>query len=132
MNESIRVVVAEIAQADSFLLTQRLETAVLPFFWEFPGGRVHDDEDDEKALRRCLKDRIDADINIGECVMEHTHQYKGYSVVLIVYRASLCSAITAKRVQAIRWVPLAEFSNYQFPPADQKTMDLLLADGFSS
>ena len=132
MTESIRVVVAEIARADSYLLTQRLKTAVLPLFWEFPGGRVHKEEDDEKALRRCLKNRIDADIHIGECVMEHTHQYKGYSVELIVYRVSLCSAIVAKRVEAIRWVPIAELTKYQFPPADQKTMDMLLADGFSS
>ena len=126
--KSIRVVVAEISQSDSYLITQRLETAVLPLLWEFPGGRVQDDENDIQALERCLEDRIGATIEVEECLMERTHEYEGYAVVLAVYRVFLRSDFSPKRVAAVQWVPRMELPNYSFPPADQHTMDLLLSE----
>ena len=128
MIKRIRVVVAEISQSDSYLITQRLKTAVLPLLWEFPGGRVQKDETDTEALERCLADRIGAAIEVGECLMERIHHYDQYTVVLVVYRVFLRSDIAPKRVAAVRWVPLRDFSQYSFPPADQQTMDLLLAE----
>ena len=125
---SIRVVVAEIEKEDSYLLTQRLSTATLPLLWEFPGGRVREEEDVEEALHRALAFRIDAHVEIQEKLMEHTHTYSGYDVTLIVYRVTLRSNVKALNVEDVRWVPFDELHTYQFPPADQKTMDLLLQD----
>ena len=46
-----------------------------------------------------------------------------------LYAASLAPGIQtmrAKRVRDFRWVSSAEFGQYQFPDADQRTMDQLL------
>src|SRR6185369_12839853 len=61
----IRVVAAVIEREGSYLITQRRETAVLPLLWEFPGGRVEENEGDEDALRRELRERLDTDAKIG-------------------------------------------------------------------
>ena len=126
---TIRVVVAELERNGTYLLTQRLATATLPLLWEFPGGRVRDDEDVEEALHRAVAFRIGAQIDIQERLMEHTHEYDGYNVTLIVFRATLCSDIQALNVEDFHWVPFEDMHTYNFPPADQKTMDLLLQDG---
>lgn len=125
---AIRVVVAELEQNGSYLLTQRLATATLPLLWEFPGGRVQEGEDVEAALRRSLSFRIGAQVEVQEKLMEHTHRYDGYDVTLIVFRAVLCSDVVARNVEDVRWVPFEELHNYPFPQADQETMDLLLHD----
>ena len=126
--QTVRIVVAEIEKEGCYLLTQRSQKAQLPLLWEFPGGRVREDESDAEALSRSLSHRIDARIEVGLCVMEHIHQYEGYEVVLVVYKTKLKTEFRAHHVEDVRWVPLADLGQYEFPPADQQTMTLLLAD----
>jgi 8-oxo-dGTP diphosphatase len=127
MSKNIRVVAAVISRQGKYLITQRRETAVLPMLWEFPGGRVEEGEDDKAALRRELKERLEAEVEVGEKVGERRHDYAGYTLELVLYSATLKKDwIVAKRVRDYRWVPSAEFDDYTFPDADQRTMDLLL------
>ena len=127
MSKTIRVVAAVISKDGKYLITQRRETAVLPMLWEFPGGRVEAGEDDKAALRRELKERLEADVEVGEKVGERRHDYAGYVLELVLYSATLKKDwLVAKRVRDYRWVPSTEFDDYTFPDADQRTMDLLL------
>ena len=131
MKKNIRVVAAVIEKDSKYLITQRRPEAVLPLLWEFPGGRVEEGEDDIVALHRELKERLNADIEIGPQLGASVHDYDGYSVTLVIYRAQLLSSeILPKRVNDHRWVSSDEFERYQFPPADQHSMDKLL--GFAA
>jgi len=125
--KTIRVVAAVISKDGKYLITQRRETAVLPLLWEFPGGRVEEGEDDKTALKRELKERLEADVEIGEKVGERRHEYVGYALELVLYAATLKKDwVVAKKVRDYRWVPSGDFDGYEFPDADQRTMDLLL------
>lgn len=131
--QAIRVVVAVIEHRGRYLITQRNQSAVLPLLWEFPGGRVERGETDEDALRREIRERIGSDVVIKERMGEHVHQYDGYDVHLHMFACALPHEgpePSPVNVRDIRWVPSDELSNYEFPPADQRTMDKLL--GFSS
>ncbi len=127
----IRVVAAVVENDGLYLITQRRESAVLPLKWEFPGGKVESGEADEDALRRELRERLDADAKIGRKLGEKVHEYDGYRVALALYEATLVEGkpLHAKRVKDFRWVASADFDKYPFPDADQQTMDQLL--GFS-
>ena len=127
----IRVVAAVVEREGRYLITQRRESAVLPLLWEFPGGRVEPDEADEVALTRELRERLDAEAHIGKKLGEKVHEYDGYRVALVLYQATLIEGrpLQARRVNDFRWVSSADFEQYPFPDADQKTMDQLL--GFS-
>lgn len=124
----VRVVAAVVERDGRYLITQRRETAVLPLQWEFPGGKVEATEKDETALQRELHERLDADFTIGRKIGEKHHTYDGYEVVLALYAATLVppKPMRAKRVRDFRWVASSEFGQYQFPDADQRTMDQLL------
>ena len=128
MKKVIRVVAAVLERDGRYLITQRRESAVLPLQWEFPGGKVEAGENDEDALRRELSERLDADFEIGKKIGEKHHIYDGFEVILALYAAKLIPGrpMRAKRVRDFRWVASSEFGQYQFPDADQRTMDQLL------
>jgi len=125
---AIQVVAAVIERDEKYLLTQRQSTAVFPFLWEFPGGRVESGESDAQALLREVRGRIDVEISVGVKIGENLHEYRDYDVRLNLYSCVLSTDATprAKRVRDFRWVASTEFDDYEFPPADQRSMTLLL------
>lgn len=125
----VRVVSAELPHEGRYLITQRRKDAVLPLLWEFPGGRVLPAETDSEALRRCLLDRVGLEVVVGECTMEVVHEYETYSLTLAVYRCELPFKQEARplHVNAVAWVPPGEFGKYEFPGADQHTVDALVS-----
>jgi 8-oxo-dGTP diphosphatase len=125
----IRVVSAEIRVDDKYLITQRPKNAVLPLLWEFPGGRVRDGESDAACLERVAEGRIGVGVTTGEMLFEVTHSYDAYDIVLAVYACSLVGGTPrAVSVAQIAWVSPDQFSDYTFPGADQKTVELLLKE----
>jgi hypothetical protein len=47
---------------------------------------------------------------------------------MVVFHASTRTTPSALKVNAIEWVEPANFSNYEFPGADQQTVDALLGE----
>ena len=126
--EVIRVVAAVIEHEGRYLITQRNANAVLPMLWEFPGGRVEPNESEPAALKREVKGRIGVDVEVGGKLGEHLHEYSHYDVHLTLYS---CKIHTGQNpfpasVNDLRWVTSREFLDYDFPPADEKTMSKLL------
>lgn len=124
---TIRVVAAEIRDGDKYLITRRSDTAVLPGLWEFPGGRVREGESDKEALLRAVEYRIGVQPNIGEPLLEVPHTYRGYVLVLTLYTCTINGAPQQQNVSDFRWVHPDEFLDYEFPDADQRTVDALLS-----
>ncbi|MBT8492831.1 MAG: (deoxy)nucleoside triphosphate pyrophosphohydrolase [Deltaproteobacteria bacterium] len=124
----IRVVAAVIERDGRYLLTQRKKTAVLPLLWEFPGGKVEDDESEQDALLREVIHRIGVEVEIGDRIGEHFHEYSAYDVHMSLYACKLPDGAKPEPVgvNEISWAASNELEKYEFPPADQKTMDRLL------
>jgi 8-oxo-dGTP diphosphatase len=125
---NIRVVAGMIEKDGRYLITQRRPTATLPLLWEFPGGRVEENESDEAALARELKEEMGIDVRVSDRVVHVEHAYPDYTVDFRVYRCALVSdEIKHIRVHDHRWVLPTELERYEFPAADEKTMRQLLA-----
>lgn len=125
----IRVVAAEIERDGAYLITQRRAEASMPLLWEFPGGRVAAGESDGDALARNIETRLGCGIALGEQTMEMSHEYDRYTLDLISYRVALTGEPARRYVQDLRWVRPEDFGDYEFPGADQKTVDALLGEG---
>jgi 8-oxo-dGTP diphosphatase len=123
----IRVVAAEIERDGRYLITQRRPEASMPLLWEFPGGRVEPGETDQQALRRELQEEMAIDVHVGELSLHVAHEYEGYTLDLLVYRATTSDEPKPLRVHDLRWVAPTEFDQYEFPGADQRTVDALLS-----
>jgi len=112
-----------------YLITQRPPKASLPLLWEFPGGRVEDGESDAEALARELQEEMGIRVAVLEEVIHTHHEYERYDIDFRVFRCRLeheAQAIQHLRVHDHRWVTLHEMSQYEFPPADARTLEKLL------
>ncbi len=127
-NPVIRVVAAVVERDGRYLLTQRQETAVLPLLWEFPGGRVEEGESEHEALVREVEHRIGVTVEILDRIGENVHEYRDYDVHLSLFACTIPAGATPKPVSVneISWANSSELERYEFPAADQKTMDRLL------
>ena len=123
----IRVVAAVIEQDGRYLITQRRPKAVFPLLWEFPGGRVEEDEKDDEALCREVRHRLDVEVTTGELISFIAHAYDSYVVDLYTYECRIVEGEPrARAVEAFEWVKSDEFDNYDFIPADEASVAKLL------
>jgi 8-oxo-dGTP diphosphatase len=127
MRRKIRVVGAMIEKDGRYLITQRSPSATLPLLWEFPGGRVEAGESDPEALARELREEMGIEVQVGDRAIHVEHAYEEYDIDFCVYRCRLVAGpIRNVRVYAHRWVLPEELDQYEFPPADEKSIAKLL------
>lgn len=115
----IKVVCAIILKNNNILITKRSEAMANPNTWEFPGGKVHANEDFFEAIRReCLEElnlKV-APYKIGKSI---THIYPYISIKL-----------TPVFCHSKNWdIQLTEHSEYRFvSPYNLASFDLSEAD----
>jgi mutator protein MutT len=119
------VVAAVIEQNGSFLVTRRLEGTHLAGLWEFPGGKIGRGETHVEGLTREIREELDAEADVGALVFETAHEYADRSISLHFYRCSLRGMPRPLLGQQMHWVPRAELSALDFPPADAELIRLL-------
>jgi 8-oxo-dGTP diphosphatase len=121
----IAVVAAVIERDGSFLLTLRPDGTHLAGHWEFPGGKVHDSETHEEALRREIFEELDAIARVGALVHTVTHAYPEKTVQLFFYKCELDGEAKPMMGQQMRWVAKAALSSLPFPEADRDLITIL-------
>lgn len=127
---NIRVVGALLEGAPGcYLITQRAPGAILPLLWEFPGGQVQEGESDVVALGRELKERLELAVTVGEEMMATHHEYDTYTIDFRVFQCRLAfpgQQVSHDKINDHCWVSLSDMSQFQFPPADARTLAKLL------
>jgi 8-oxo-dGTP diphosphatase len=76
----IVVVAAVIETNERFLVTRRQAGVHLAGLWEFPGGKIDPDESHAAALKRELKEELDAEIEVADCLYTTVHAYDDRTV----------------------------------------------------
>ena len=126
MTKIVHVAVGVIKQQDKFFLTKRLADTHQGGKWEFPGGKVEDNETIHQALHRELKEEVA--INALTCtpLMQISHDYGDKKVLLDVFIVDNFTG-TAKALEGQQsgWFTLAEFSRLNFPAANQAIIEKL-------
>ena len=97
--------------------------------WEFPGGKVDAGESHEDALRREIREELDAGVDVHELLLTTTHHYPERSVSLHFFRCTLTSTAHAMLSQEMRWIRRTDLDTLAFPPADGELIDLLRRAG---
>jgi len=127
--KTIRVVAAVIDDGGRYLITQRRENAVLPLLWEFPGGRVEGAETEADALQREMRERLGAEVAVGQLISFVSHPYEKYTVELYLFECELLTSdLSCRAVKNFAWVTSEEFDQYSFTPADEASMSQLLGE----
>ena len=110
------------------LLARRPPGKPLAGLWEFPGGKVRENETPEIALIRELKEELAIDV-AQSCLAPFTfasHRYADFDLLMPLY---LCRRwegnVSAMEGQELAWVRPARLSDYAMPPADAPLIAML-------
>ncbi|QKX15689.1 8-oxo-dGTP diphosphatase MutT [Microbulbifer sp. YPW1] len=125
----IHVAVGVILGADGrILLAKRPEHLHMGGRWEFPGGKVEEDESIQQAMARELKEELDIDVKAMEPLIEVRHDYGDKQVFLDTWCITEFEGIErGVEGQELAWVSVAELSEYRFPDANQPIVTALQA-----
>ena len=120
------VVAAIIKKNNQFLIVQRNKNKHLGLKWEFPGGKVQENEIFEKALLREIKEELNIAIIIHEKIAEEKYKDDKIDIVLHYYLCSLKSGIMKlNEHEAFLWVEKKDFYKYDFAEGDGNILSLL-------
>ncbi len=123
------IVAAAVVERDSrYLLTRRQKGVHLEGLWEFPGGKCEPLESLDECLCRELAEELAADVTVLEEVFTVTHEYPDRAVELHFFRCELRGDPVPQIGQEMRWVPRAELSTLEFPPADRELIEKLRSE----
>ena len=122
----IEVVAGVIYKEDKFLIAQRNLKKAQGGLWEFPGGKVEENETHEEALKREIKEEFNADIRVDKYIGENVHHYPEKDIKLVFYKATLLSKkIDLLEHEDFRWITKDDKDNFEFAGADVKVFDLI-------
>jgi mutator protein MutT len=116
--------------AGQILLSQRKRGTHLAGLWEFPGGKVENDESLPAALRRELKEELDIDADVGDEISAITHDYPERRVRLhLLTVRSYDGEPKARDVAALKWVGADWFAHNlsSMPDADRPLISAALS-----
>jgi 8-oxo-dGTP diphosphatase len=125
----VLVVAVALVDADGrVLLTQRPPGKKLAGMWEFPGGKVEQDETPEAALLRELREELGLDISAA-CLAPiafASHAYEDFHLLMPLY---VCRRWQGQPVgregQAMKWVRPLGMRELPMPPADVPLVAML-------
>ena len=122
----IDVTAAILFKNDKLLIAQRKSGDKLPDEWEFPGGKVENDETPEQCLKREMKEEFGIDVIVGEFLGESVYHYDHISIRLLAYRAFWNTGeLKIREHQSIRWVTINQIDQFDFAPADMPFVEKL-------
>ena len=95
-------------------------------FWEFPGGKIEENETPEEALLREIREELDTEISVGELADTVEYDYPDFHLCMKCFFAEVVkSSLTLKEHEAARWLGPDELSSVDWLPADLGLIDKL-------
>lgn len=117
--KTYRVTAAIIKKDNKILIARRAANKHLAGYWEFPGGKIEDNETPEICLKRELNEELGIIVNVGNFFMENQHDYGTKIILLQAYLCELISgSIVLRDHDKFEWVVKSDLSNFNFAPAD--------------
>lgn len=95
--------------------------------WEFPGGKLEDNESLESALVREIKEEVGIEVHQYQYIGTIDYQYPDKSVQLIIYYVYEFSGIPdcLEGQMNMKWINRNDLHDYDFPEANKHIIDLL-------
>ena len=128
MKKSIEVVAALIRREDKLFATER---GYGPWkdWWEFPGGKMEPGEAPEEALKREIREELDAGIEVGRLLRTIDWDYPEFHLTMHCYLCTLTSAgVHLNEHEAARWLDYTQLREVRWLPADEQLLPLLAAE----
>lgn len=96
--------------------------------WEFPGGKVENNENDVDALKREIREELGIEVNVKELIESNYHEYADFNVNLRVYKCEYISGeINDTEHQSLKWVESKKLEELDWADADKPIVDTYIS-----
>ena len=120
------VVAAIIKKDNHFLIVKRNRKKHLGLKWEFPGGKVQENETFEEALIREIKEELNIKISLQDKIAEEKYKDEKIDIVLHYFLCTQESGtIELNEHEDLAWVEKKDFDKYNFAEGDGNILALL-------
>ena len=126
--KSIEVVAAVIRRGDRIFATQR-GYGDFKDWWEFPGGKMEPGEKPEDALKREIREELDAEIYIPKFLQTVEWDYPKFHLTMHCYMCSLVhDALHLNEHESACWLDVKNLHAVQWLPADEILLPLIKSE----
>jgi len=120
------VTAAIIRQKNLILITLRPEGSRYAGLWEFPGGKIEENESPEQCLEREIFEELGVRAAVGDVFGSTFHKYPWGNILLLAYNCRLLDGpIRNLGVAEHRWVTSEQLDTYPMLPADLPLIEKL-------
>lgn len=130
MKKTIKVVGAIIENHNNEILCAlRSPEMNMPNLWEFPGGKVEENESLAQAILREIQEELKCSIEFKEMFNNNTHEYDNVIVNLITLKCKLVEgAPIATEHSKLIWLKRENLQSLKWAPADVSAVDQLIKE----
>lgn len=116
--KNIHVSAAIIVKDNKIFVTQR-GYGEFKDWWEFPGGKIEEDETPEECLKREIKEELEADINIDKYLCTVEYDYPNFHLKMECFICSLIDGhLELVEAEDAKFITKDKLDNIDFLPAD--------------
>ena len=90
-------------------------------WWEFPGGKIEPRETPQQALRREIREELDAVIEVGELLRTIDYDYPTFHLTMHCFKCRLANGhLTLLEHEAAKWLKPSDLQSVHWLPADEE------------
>lgn len=128
---TIEVICGIILKDSKVLVAQRGFNMTLPYKWEFPGGKIHKQENHIECLERELLEELNIRVIVKERFASNIHSYGAFEILLIAYFAELVEGtILTFEHSKVEWYSKHELSTLDWAAADIPIVNKLISSSY--
>lgn len=121
--KTIEVVAAIILRDGQVFATQR-GYGEFQGWWEFPGGKIESGESPKEALKREIREELDAEIEVGELLQTVEWDYPNFHLTMHCFICRLLSeSVHLNEHEAATWLSSETLRTVKWLPADEILLD---------
>ena len=131
--EQIKVVAGLILQNNKLIICQRPNFKDHPLKWEFPGGKIKNDETNEEALIREINEELSINIINCEELISYNFNYKELNKKVFIYfylDNNFNGKVLNNFHKELKWIEIKDIREYDFLEGDLKIIDYISSDEF--
>ena len=116
-----KIAVGVVFKNSHVLITRRKPQGLLGGLWEFPGGKIQNNEKANDACIREIQEETNLSVSVDSHLVRVKHAYTHFKIVMDVFCCSyLTGNVKLNGPVDYRWIKLDKLDNYPFPKANHK------------
>lgn len=127
MKPIVKVVCGIISKDDKIFIARRKPEKDLGGYWEFPGGKLENDEDPISALQRELLEELGMEVGNIQYLDKKEHEYDTFIIELFAYSCDFINAtfLMTDHDQFL-FAEKNKLNNFKLSPADEALVNILI------